>query len=417
MFIRYIGKNWKPLLLAAMPLGMIVGFLPLPQIVYYIGLIFYFFIFASYSEKISVKYLFFIVSLTIGGFIYDSPALFNQWMRYALLVLVLGVTTPLFTSTKAYNIRRKALEYLLYVMSFLAVGSFIGYLFGINFMRFYFATNPSEVYRIDLVGWFGGLTPHSMLLAPIAALAITYFVYKIVSAPASRNKKIFFICCIIASVISLLLTASRGALVSAVAGAAVVGYLSFKGKISKFTKRIALVLGLLAVMYPLYSSYTTGMESKQRANLEKGSTFNSRSDKWEHRFIEFSKSPIFGIGVGVVSAEFTQDYSRSGVIEPGSSWLAILSMTGLFGVFMFLYILVPVVKKLYKKSRKYGGDYMLLTGLMAVLFMHMVVEGYIFSGGSFLCFIFWLIYGVGCGLAEITPGKESCETDSKSLSK
>ncbi len=401
MFFKYIGKHWKSLLLAFIPTGMVVGFMPLPQEVYYGGLIFFFLLFAAYADKINTKFLFFIIAMSIGCVVFPAPEFFQQWLRFPLLVLVLGVTTPLFTSRKAFRIRRRALQYLIFLVSFLSVGSFIGYFFGINYMRFFYATNPAEYNRFDLTGWFGGLTPHSMLLAPCSALAIVFFVYKLMSSRPKRNMKIFLISCIAASFISLVLTASRGALVAAAIGVGVVVYLSYKGNVKKLVWRTVGVVALLVALYPLYSGYTEGMELKQTSNLEQGSTFSSRSSKWEHRFDEFLSSPVFGVGVGVVDEKFVEDYSKTGVIEPGSSWLAILSMTGLFGLFMFFYILVPVVKDLYRKSKIYGGDYTLLSGLIAVFFIHMIVEGYIFSGGSFLCFLFWLIYGVGCGMTEI----------------
>lgn len=403
MILKYIGRYWKSLLLALLPTGMIVGFMPLPQIVYYIGLIFFFLLFLRYADKLNMKYLFFVIAISVGCMIFPAPEFFQQWLRFPLLVLVLGVTTPLFTSIKAYNIRSRALRYLLYILCFIAVGSFIGYFFGINYMKFFYATNPSETNRWDLTGWFGGLTPHSMLLAPCSAIAIVYFVYKLQSLKPKRNLKIFLISCIAASFISLVLTASRGALGAAVVGVGTVVYLSYKGNVKKLIWRAIGVAALLVALYPLYSAYTTGMEIKQTSNLEQGGTFSSRSVKWENRLEEFSSSPVFGIGVGIVEEKFVEDYSRSGVIEPGSSWLAILSMTGLFGFLMFFYILVPVFKDLVRKSKRYGGDFTLLSGLIAVFLVHMIIEGYIFSGGSCLCFLFWLIFGVGCAITEVSP--------------
>lgn len=36
---------------------------------------------------------------------------------------------------------------------------------------------------------------------------------------------------------------------------------------------------------------------------------------------------------------------------------------------------------------------MLFTGLFTFVLIHMVAEGYILSGGSFLCIVSWLIIG------------------------
>ena len=80
----------------------------------------------------------------------------------------------------------------------------------------------------------------------------------------------------------------------------------------------------------------------------------------------------------------------TGTIETGSSWLAVLSMTGIIGFIPFLIIIYKSVKRVWSK-KKTNIEASLYLGLIVFLSIHMLVEGYIFAGGSVVFFIAWLI--------------------------
>jgi O-antigen ligase len=118
----------------------------------------------------------------------------------------------------------------------------------------------------------------------------------------------------------------------------------------------------------------------------------TRTQLWSIRISEFLRSPLFGIG-------YSNDTSLNHLflssnekvkLEPGSSWLAILSMTGIFGFIFFLRVLYSSLKKIklkYKNSK-------LLVSVIIFYLIHFIAEGYVISGGSGLNLFFWLILGI-----------------------
>jgi O-antigen ligase len=70
--------------------------------------------------------------------------------------------------------------------------------------------------------------------------------------------------------------------------------------------------------------------------------------------------------------------------------IPVLSMTGILGFIPFVIIIYKSVKRVWSK-KKTNIEASLYLGLIVFLSIHMLVEGYIFAGGSVLCFIAWLI--------------------------
>jgi O-antigen ligase len=110
----------------------------------------------------------------------------------------------------------------------------------------------------------------------------------------------------------------------------------------------------------------------------------SRFTKWENRLLEFESSPFFGIGFSSVNLAAEQNNGDlTGLIEPGSSWLALLSMTGIFGFLSFLYLIGSLKSGLVESPY---ANYLLSYGLFFMI--HFIAEGYIFASGNLLFFCF-----------------------------
>jgi len=106
---------------------------------------------------------------------------------------------------------------------------------------------------------------------------------------------------------------------------------------------------------------------------------------------EFASSPIIGIGFQTVSLTGSDSPNRRGNIEPGSSWLAVLSMTGIVGL---CFVLIIFYRAWHVSKYVNNNNTILFQGLLLFMSIHMLVEGYIYAGGSFLCMLLWLIIGV-----------------------
>ena len=121
----------------------------------------------------------------------------------------------------------------------------------------------------------------------------------------------------------------------------------------------------------------------------------SRRDLWSDRSQEIQKFRVFGTGFGCVDESSTHSYKattskfnysidpQDGIIEPGSSWMYVLSATGIPGFIIFTLLLAFV----FLGTLRGKG---LLAGLLCFFAIHMMAEGYVLSSGSVMTYIFWL---------------------------
>ena len=142
--------------------------------------------------------------------------------------------------------------------------------------------------------------------------------------------------------------------------------------------------------FSIWGDYTDFVISKFNTGSLENNIIFSRELKWLFRIEEFIKSPFFGVGFGTIDPNSLETFDRqTGTIEPGSSWLSILSMTGLIGFLAFIAMLF----RLYKK-RTNSKLYSYLIAYLSFFLIHFVFEGYILASGSLMFFCFWLLLGL-----------------------
>ena len=224
-----------------------------------------------------------------------------------------------------------------------------------------------------------------MLLGPVAGVGTLY----LADIALKRKNRILWVLTAFCF-ICVLLSASRSAVLSTIAGILVLIRLRVNN-IGKFFKYIVAIFIVFACTMPLWQNSISGLVEKQNKNVTAGSTFNSREDKWEQRIVEFKSSPIFGYGFASVDPANKDNSIGDGgkSIETGSSWLSVLSMTGIVGFFIIMRIYVRSFSLAYQWRKE-----SLLLSVLILLSVNMFTEGYIFFGGSFLSFLFWITIGV-----------------------
>ena len=123
-------------------------------------------------------------------------------------------------------------------------------------------------------------------------------------------------------------------------------------------------------------------------------TVNTRETLWNDRIREFHSSPIFGVGFASQSNLLSETKSGElgGKIEPGSTYLMVLSMTGVIGMMALLFFFLKPLMSLNFWTRVYSIERYKLAAYIFFL-VHFVAEGYIFSSGSLLACVFWLLVG------------------------
>ena len=389
--INGIFRNRNSLLafvLAFVPICSIVGFLPYSNIAYYaylLLLLLYGILMGNIRLNIWMLLLVYasVISILWG----NPPSVFQAWEHLWLFVLVVSVISPLIQNKTFITLRLMAFRWLLFFSVGIAVGSFFCYFLGINYM------NP-EKYSIvsNAVGWFGGMTINSMILGPISAIATTCLMWLYLTRRDSLQplQKMCILVFLFCSFCSVLMTASRGSFFAMLIGMVSILYTLFKGSYFKILNVVIPIIVTTFLLYPIYRPFADNLIKKQNSNIEMGGTFASREGKWNNRLEEFKESPLFCVGFASLDSKNNADYTKDS-IEPGSSWLAVFSMTGLLGGGAVLILLLYCYHFLYKNIKYH--ECALYLALLNVFVIHMSTEGYIFAGGSFMFFCFWLLIG------------------------
>ena len=151
----------------------------------------------------------------------------------------------------------------------------------------------------------------------------------------------------------------------------------------------------MTLSFSYWSPFLDNVQNKNKGSISAGGITSSRDEHWQKRIKEFKSSPFFGVGFATVSVEESgSTFNKAdGKVETGSSWLNILSMTGIFGFICFISLWINnffLLIRLYRYNIYYSSY---LSALLIFWCLHMIAEGYIFAAGGFLFFCVWLLLG------------------------
>ncbi len=327
----------------------------------------------------------FILWIMIANYVADPDYEFHTWLRLSNFLLVALCVSPI-TRNKASNKHKQQAFCTFCLLAILfSVASFFAYFLGINVMNETFELEDENT-MYNTAGVFSGLFNHSMTLAPIASIAAIMLTYKYM-----QRKNLLYAAMGLFCIGCVLIAASRIAFVAMLVSLIVTVYYAADDR-RDFIKHSLIAFILIICTLPFWDRATQKLQNKQKSNIELGGIFASRMPKYEARIFEITKSPLTGVGFCAIDEESGDEYNkRTGVIEPGSSWLCIASMTGIIGFIIFFTIFakrISITRKSKARSKA------MILGLLTFFSIHFMAEGYIFAGGSPLCFIFWMVLGV-----------------------
>ena len=356
-------------------------------ILYYGVLIFALFVtfFQSTIKRISMTMAILYIACILSILLNDIPTVYQPWMRFSLFTIVTIIASP-FIQSDFYDKFRVTI--FKYIHSLLILVIIISIPFIISGKK-------------GLAG-FSGFTNHSMLLAPISAVTLITLLYLLFKGTYNR---IIVISLIIITFITLLLAASRVSLAGAIIAVIYFFYRLYSNNKRKFATIAISIIVLMTLSYPLWGSYMEGIEKKNQAQVTETGEINytgSRDVLWQQRIREFNSSPLVGVGFGFAeyvtdinerTGRITYKKTETGTVEPGSSWLGALSMTGLLGFTALLVLWFKSLKNCWRveKRDKLYGVY--IGSTLIFWAVHMIAEGQIFAAGSFLFFMVWITFG------------------------
>lgn len=345
----------------------------------FVAYILYVVIVARKAVFIDKTEIFFLLTLALCTLLSFPDRVFHSWERLLMFVILITSSTSMLQSDYNRNLRRKSLDTVIYICICISSVSFFCYFLNINLFEDTFSGEYYSDFN-EFIGHFSGITKHSMILGPLAGISVIYLFGEFLKTKKKKSILLMFLC-----IGSLFFAASRGAILATLCGLVVC---IFKYSRNGYKKNFVFVIISVILLFPLYQPYIDAALNKHENKGNLG-VYDSRTTKFEARIDEFQKSPIYGVGFCAIDPNGKDEYNIiTGSIEPGSSWLAVLSMSGLVG---FIYFIVIVCKSIYRANSK--KENMLLI-LLIFFCVHMFVEGYIFSAGNALAFIFWLV--VGC---------------------
>jgi len=347
---------------------------------YYYVIIFFIFLLLLFKNQILVNYkiLWFLVFSLISIIFNKIPAFFRPYERFISFIIVMGLIGPLIINSNLLFFRNSLFKVFNTFLILLVVLSFLGIILRI----------PEMIGRGGVVGFFR----HSMILSPLAGistlLTLNYGYYS-----TNKIKKISFWILSIICFLTCIVGASRVAILGVLTGSLFFLYTIFKGRFKHLVSTILIITVIGALTYSVWEPFTEPFMKKIRYSESRGDVIYTRRSIWNTRLTEFKSSPFIGIGFASVSTENNKLFDEEGgQIEPGSSWMGVLSMTGFFGFIPLFLLLFQYLKLFYYEKENKMIKFL---GSLFVFFVtHMFAEGYIISAGSILFFYFWLVMGL-----------------------
>lgn len=373
-------------------LSQLLAFIPsFPSMIIYAV----FFVYACYIIHYPKEYYYrpllaFIIYIPIQLLILEPNEMFRSWERFIFFTLLLICVSPLIVGINAINNRKTIFQISLVVCAIIGVGSFFARFLGVNYGA------PNRTDYILAVGTFGGLTSHSMLLGPIAGVGAIFCCW----LGYLRKSRLYWVMAVL-SVFSVMFSASRSSLIATIAAITILIY-KLSQSATTFTKIIAGIVLMMSISFPFWGRALDSIIKKNELNIAAGSASSSRDALWEARVLEFKSEPMLGVGFDAINLDISRSTGgyddRTGMVESGSSWLIILSMTGIIGAILIIPILVDAYKIVYQSPNINAA---LICSILTLFYIHMIAEGYIFYGGSMLAFLLWNTVGVACDLKQL----------------
>lgn len=380
--LKISTQLWLPLLTIVVVLSRGLFFFPLPQSVYYGYFMFLtvYIIICSKTYHVNICMLLLIVMAIVSILGNSIPEKFNPWLRLLIFILLTTPISSIISSDFSIKFRVLFYKYFMRIVAVIIILSFIGYL------------SQNGIFYHKKTGTFRGLMIYCMVLGPYAGIASIYLVTKYFQT----GKNLFMAMGIIA-VLTCFLSGSRGAIVALFGAIFYLLAIYCKNNLRKLLKiYMAIVVGIITFS-PILLPYTEAVMEKQERNMKAGGTFSSRDALFDDRIAEFKNSPFIGSGYASVN-EFVAPHTpvdfTKGIVEPGSSWLFILSSLGIFAFIAFCVLVIRPLLFFYRNGDESSFNYMMIGGSLLYFAIHMIIEGYILSAGSFMFLGAWLCIGV-----------------------
>lgn len=307
----------------------------------------------------------------------------SGYEHLAVFILMLGILSPLVSSAELMECRKRMWRMLMFCLRAIVTVSFGIYLADV-------ASDDSNLI------FFKGCTGHAMSLGIISAVVLIDTCWQLlIGRSLHRIEWIGYGLLLAMGVIDVVVCGSRCAIMSAVCGLGIVLWNVRHQRLKLIWA--AILVGAFAIV--LVTTQFMSFESiavKNNFSSEHGSITFTRDYLWNARLNEFAKSPLVGIGFSMTTEQdpgSSYDIDDTDLVfdtrEPGSSWLNVLSSTGILGFLLLLIFNLRIYNRLRNVMHNNKG--VLYMALLVALWVHGFFEGWVLFAGSTTFMIYWLL--------------------------
>ena len=321
---------------------------------------------------------------------------FHSWPQWGAFTAMLMAIGPLITSPKLHTLRSHMWRALIWGLRVITVVYCIGFILG------------ETAFTQMQPHWLNFMLMHSKKMTVSALAGIVAIEAFLQTLKASRTLPTSFYA-LFTTVATMLciFTGSRIASMGVILAFTLMTFVEWRN--NKQNTAVIITITSITIcalaLFPdiLLCSISTKIEIAQA----RGDFFFSRTSLWHDRWHEFTDYPLLGIGFHAFShAEsiWTPEgwTPQMGALEPGSSWLTILSQTGLLGFATFTcwitnwskQPLANVKKKYVLRTSKlpsiHTSPNILWIYIAIYCLINGITEGWLTYSGSVMFMVFWL---------------------------
>lgn len=339
---------------------------------------YFFYLIFSNPTKINFKLFFLLIvcliSLVFNQVIGNINPVLNSWQRFVTFLLAIVLVGPLFINNEIQFFRR-----VLFKTSLILIVLF-------------FLFNLIIVIRMDSISFEGynGIMESQILLGSLAALSMIFFLFFFVNEN-NKKRKFFYFLLFLISIPGLLLSASRSAILSLLFVLFLFFLLNFRKGFPLFV--VFICLGLL--FNKQLDIYSQVLIQKMEKRNDSGDITAGRAGIYSDNLLDFKSNPIIGSGFYNVINSKNSKINDDGSLEYSSGWLFVLSSTGLLGFLFFINLILTSFKKIFISRFFNINKYEMIACYFMIFFVvHSNFEGYIYSAGGLMFFVFWLSFSI-----------------------
>lgn len=336
--------------------------------------------------------LFWLAAATIAVFVApDMLAALGIWKAYFV--------EPVLFFIIANDIMRKSEDRKLAIISLAISAMAVGILAIIQRYTGWAVPPPfNAVDELRSTAFYGFPNAVGLFLAPMVPLFAGMLV---TDGRTSRVREWFWASSIVISLFAIVSAKSEGALVGLAAGLFVFGFMFRRTRIA--TVLVASITAILLLIVPM-----TRPVIFEKVTLEDWSG-RVRKEMWQETSAMLADRPIFGAGLSGYPVTFAP-YHDAGHIEifqyPHNIVLNFWSELGIFGVLVFIGIIVQFFRKAYRAGCNFVKEdpwFIALSTSMIVILVHGLVDVPYLKND--LSFQFWLIIALLSSATILTKGK------------